>query len=75
MGIRLFNILTVGDNQSNATYLYIQISKLMGQYMLKGYRMLDSMCPVSGSIFYFDPRLGLLTNTVSRHEVINTIIK
>jgi len=32
-----------------------KISKLMGQYLLKGYRMLDAMCPVCSAILLQTP--------------------
>jgi len=32
-----------------------KISKLMGQYMLKGYRMLDAMCPVCSAVMLQTP--------------------
>jgi len=32
-----------------------KISQLMGQYMLKGYRMLDKSCPICGTVLLQTP--------------------
>ena len=44
-----FSILMIIQIRSN------KISQLMGQYMLKGYRMLDKSCPICGTVLLQTP--------------------
>ena len=34
-----------------------KVSKLMGEYMLKGYRMLDKNCPICSTVLLQTPKL------------------